>query len=801
MSMNMKQKIGRWFAAKAFGLSQYAQMWLTGQDMPNNTSGKPTRPYAQVELVFACVNKLIDGIAGLPLMLSTEDDRIVESGPAYDILFNNPTMSFARFVTQSIGHYALSRDVFWIFSDIEGTQQKEIMIVPGAQMKPVTDNRRVDGDLIGWEFIGRGGRRVWLDTKQVHQWKNFNPHDRFHGLGPATASDLSIGYSYAASMFNTSSLQNAAEPGAILTTQGSLDPDQVNMLRDQFEARHKGPGQAKRTAILTGGMDIKTVALKMTDMQVAKISTMADHKICSTFGVPPGVVGIITEAQYSQGPAQRDFIFNTIIPLARMFAGEITSGIIRRFSAVDSQSNAVAIKNARTFRGDEQRLGRNRHYRAARCKAAANQTKVFAWFDADQHPTVRDANREMAEKVLGYTKSGVPLNALIEAHDLPYNTVDWGNDWWIPMGQVPARYTLDAGAEGLTGESLPEGVPAQSDEGKSDGELILSKYGIGRGEHADRAETADPQAEKADEQQRLRLWRNWVVSWAGIEREYKESMRQYFLRQERILTARLKKALAEFKDKSQTKDNIDRIIARVTFDLTVENGKIRVINQTFFDKAAELGIRQTLSEISDLSGEELTNATEMAQRRPAVKASLLKSSQRITKVNAATQSKVAEHLRRGLDAGEGLNELTARIRQTLGSNRARALSIARTQTAGAVGTGRHAGMHHAGVELKSWVTSGDDHVRPAHSEAGSRYAEGIPLDVPFTVGGEMLMYPGDPAGSAGNIINCRCLHVARRAAGKLFDDARYAGGAFYSYSEMQKAHEPNSQTKTKEDAK
>jgi hypothetical protein len=28
--------------------------------------------------------------------------------------------------------------------------------------------------------------------------------------------------------------------------------------------------------------------------------------------------------------------------------------------------------------------------------------------------------------------------------------------------------------------------------------------------------------------------------------------------------------------------------------------------------------------------------------------------------------------------------------------------------------------------------------------------------VPFDIGGEALMYPGDPAGSAGQVINCRC---------------------------------------------
>ena len=44
------------------------------------------------------------------------------------------------------------------------------------------------------------------------------------------------------------------------------------------------------------------------------------------------------------------------------------------------------------------------------------------------------------------------------------------------------------------------------------------------------------------------------------------------------------------------------------------------------------------------------------------------------------------------------------------------------------------------------------------------------------------MYPGDPAGSAANIINCRCVEIARRAAGKMIDLEFYSNHNFYSYS-------------------
>ncbi|MEU0770655.1 hypothetical protein [Streptomyces albogriseolus] len=68
-------------------------------------------------------------------------------------------------------------------------------------------------------------------------------------------------------------------------------------------------------------------------------------------------------------------------------------------------------------------------------------------------------------------------------------------------------------------------------------------------------------------------------------------------------------------------------------------------------------------------------------------------------------------------------------------------------------TGRQAAM-------KRWVALRDpdtghfdENVRLAHREADGQE---VPLDAPFIVGGESLRYPGDPSGSPGNVINCRC---------------------------------------------
>lgn len=62
--------------------------------------------------------------------------------------------------------------------------------------------------------------------------------------------------------------------------------------------------------------------------------------------------------------------------------------------------------------------------------------------------------------------------------------------------------------------------------------------------------------------------------------------------------------------------------------------------------------------------------------------------------------------------------------------------------------------------LKRWVATGDRRTRQSHLRAHARYAEKpIPVKDAFEVGGESLRYPGDPAGSAKETINCRCRSV------------------------------------------
>ena len=58
----------------------------------------------------------------------------------------------------------------------------------------------------------------------------------------------------------------------------------------------------------------------------------------------------------------------------------------------------------------------------------------------------------------------------------------------------------------------------------------------------------------------------------------------------------------------------------------------------------------------------------------------------------------------------------------------------------------------------TWLSMQDEKVRPFHLEADGQT---VPIDEPFEVGGELLMFPGDTSlgASPQNVIRCRCVEI------------------------------------------
>jgi hypothetical protein len=141
---------------------------------------------------------------------------------------------------------------------------------------------------------------------------------------------------------------------------------------------------------------------------------------------------------------------------------------------------------------------------------------------------------------------------------------------------------------------------------------------------------------------------------------------------------------------------------------------------------------------------------------------------------ATTSEQIRNLVLGGLTQGQAQEAVFAQILDNVeGTATLRATIITRTEV--------HSAMQFASNELaklsqvrlrKTWVAVIDDRTRgnfTRRDEFNHRAMQGqsVPLDSPFLVPRrngtlEPLAFPGDPSGSAGNIINCRCVQIYER---------------------------------------
>ena len=135
---------------------------------------------------------------------------------------------------------------------------------------------------------------------------------------------------------------------------------------------------------------------------------------------------------------------------------------------------------------------------------------------------------------------------------------------------------------------------------------------------------------------------------------------------------------------------------------------------------------------------------------------------RITQVTERTKMLYRELL---LEAGSGV--LSPRLiasffvskRLTLVSQRA--LRIARTEMTHAAALGTEFAANQIEFNIgkpmfKVWYHNLSRDYRDTHAALNRKYVSKIDK---FNVNGKMMQYPGDPAGGASEVINCRCKHT------------------------------------------
>ena len=130
-----------------------------------------------------------------------------------------------------------------------------------------------------------------------------------------------------------------------------------------------------------------------------------------------------------------------------------------------------------------------------------------------------------------------------------------------------------------------------------------------------------------------------------------------------------------------------------------------------------------------------------------------------TDMNRVSRDRMQWSIQEGVEEGKTLRQIAGEIEKDTGADETRAARIARTEITGTLNSGHvilGEEAEEAGVTVtKTWVSVGDEKVRPDHEEADGQVVEGA--NALFDVGGFQTPYPGHADLPPESRINCRCL--------------------------------------------
>lgn len=262
---------------------------------------------------------------------------------------------------------------------------------------------------------------------------------------------------------------------------------------------------------------------------------------------------------------------------------------------------------------------------------------------------------------------------------------------------------------------------------------------------------------KAATPERLDSWKAQDIRREKHENKFSLVMRRFFDGQIDRLIERLNVLTSNGKFMSKIHvmkgDGLDPNELERIFDMSAENAALisMIVNPS------ELIVAQ--------AGQEALDAYKINfdfnVANPHVDEVLLKMQNRITSVNVSSFRQIKRILRRGYENKEPLDKVAGALRDEYRSwtdtkiANYRAMRIARTESGLLVNGAANVAYTEAGVEEKEWLTApGAEY--PRHELIGGLDGQRRKIDQPFEVDGELLHYPSDPAGSAHNVINCRC---------------------------------------------
>ena len=188
--------------------------------------------------------------------------------------------------------------------------------------------------------------------------------------------------------------------------------------------------------------------------------------------------------------------------------------------------------------------------------------------------------------------------------------------------------------------------------------------------------------------------------------------------------------------------------------------KLEELAQQEWRRAARMSGERILGAAKCMHGKHFIRKNEQEDRFEELIENFIRGTAiaRISGVASTTLEDVRRRISRGQAEGLTVDEIAQNLRQSApGLATSRAMMIARTESHSAYNMGTQFASQSSELDLmKEWISSADERTRQNGFDHVAADGEVVGIEEAFIETGEALLFPGDPNGSAGNVVFCRC---------------------------------------------
>jgi HK97 family phage portal protein len=257
----------------------------------------------QLDVVWACVRRIAETIATLPLHFYTLNKsgsgEIDRTNPLYSILHDSPNadMTAVNFWEAMVGCYLLWGNAYALKST--GYLQRITALTP---LRPDrTQLLRAPDGTITYRYTAFGQSETFSEDEIFHI-KGFSL-DGIIGMSPVGQARQSLGTARATQRAAAAMFKNGMRPSGVLVAPAYLTAPQRESTQPLIE-KFSGAANTGMVPLLEGGWDFKQLSINPTDAQFLETQNFQVEQICRWFDVPPILVGHSAQTTWGSGIEQ-----------------------------------------------------------------------------------------------------------------------------------------------------------------------------------------------------------------------------------------------------------------------------------------------------------------------------------------------------------------------------------------------------------------------------------------------------------------------------------------------------------------